>query len=158
MAHIYEQKSNHVMDVWQWACTFLTHTSLTIMSNHNVVFTNIKYSSVWSPEILKCELNEFHILPKTWQHSHIMMLAGRTVELITAPYFFMFLWLVKSYLVMRLFPQLDNAGLLNSVIFIQYGAPAHYAAYMCVCVCVSEQYSLQTGQTRSLCWLLEAVI
>jgi hypothetical protein len=60
---------------------------------------------------------------------------------------------------MRLIPQLDNAGLLNSVIFIQYGhQPIMLHARVCVCVCVSEQYSLQTGQTRSLCCLLEAVI
>jgi len=40
--------------------------------------------------------------------------------------------IVKSYLVMMLIPQLDNTGLLNSVIFTQYGAPAHYSVCMCV--------------------------
>ena len=57
----------------------------------------------------------------------------------------MFLWLVKIYLVLRLIPQPDNASLLNSVIFTQYGVPAHYVAQIYVCVCVfvnSTHYEL----------------
>jgi len=51
---------------------------------------------------------------------------------------------------MRLIPQLDNAVLLNSVIFTQYGAPAHYAAYICVCVILNSiHYELDLSAASS---------
>jgi hypothetical protein len=111
-------------------CTFPT-----MVSHHSVTFTDeyaIYLSAkswnayMWAKQIPHSS-NKWHC-----QHPHIMMLAGLTIDLIIAPYFFMFLWLVKSYLVMWLIPQLDNVGLLNSVILSQDGAPAHYAADMCV--------------------------
>jgi hypothetical protein len=62
-----------------------------------------------------------------------MMSAGVTSDLITGPYFFdvsvtggCYLELLLNWLI----PELNNIGLLHSVILQQDGAPVHYAADM----------------------------
>jgi hypothetical protein len=62
-----------------------------------------------------------------------MMRAGVTGEMIVGPYFFDVSVTGESYLELLfrcLILELDDVGLLNSVILQQDGAPAHYAADM----------------------------